>query len=69
MRCTLSDDAHAVKDVGMHYDRVPNYLRQAGFTTLYYWQRRNTRDGEETGKLERRALENATEDIFWKSAQ
>ncbi|KAI9882408.1 MAG: hypothetical protein M1823_005847 [Watsoniomyces obsoletus] len=38
-RLTLSDDSHAVEQVGLNYQRTLEYLDELGVTTLYYLER------------------------------
>ncbi|KAF7728288.1 histidinolphosphatase [Apophysomyces ossiformis] len=33
---TLSDDCHGPRDVGMHYDKLQDYLSRMGIDTIYY---------------------------------
>lgn len=39
VKLTLSDDAHAPDEVGIHYQDALAYLRSLGHQRIYYWER------------------------------
>ena len=44
IKLTMGSDAHAPSHVGQHFDSVREMLRQKGFTSLYYFEKRERKE-------------------------
>ncbi|GAA5796637.1 hypothetical protein HPULCUR_002010 [Helicostylum pulchrum] len=56
---TLSDDCHGPKDVGLFYEKLPQYLLETGVSTIYYLSQKNN-------KVIVKEHLNILDDEFWK---
>ncbi|KAI9830871.1 MAG: histidinolphosphatase [Phylliscum demangeonii] len=66
-RFTLSDDSHAVEQVGSHYLPVLPFLRTVGITMLYYWAHGAERGPADAGMVGLQSI--AIDDVeAWGSA-
>ncbi|KAI8371407.1 Polymerase/histidinol phosphatase-like protein [Radiomyces spectabilis] len=54
----LSDDCHGPQDVGMHYDKLPGYLKECGISTIHYLVKENN-------QIVVREHANILDDAFW----
>lgn len=57
-RFTLSDDCHGPNDVGMHYDKLYDYLKTTGIESIHYLQMEN-------GQLVVKEHKHILQDLFW----
>ncbi|KAG1644838.1 hypothetical protein G6F44_002429 [Rhizopus delemar] len=59
---TLSDDCHGPNDVGLFYEKLPNYLLETGIDTIHYLTRQE-------GKVIVKEHKDILKDEFWTKIQ
>lgn len=67
-RFVLSDDSHGVAHVGLHYDKVLDFVRTAGIRELYFVRASPSARGLEEGEMPSLSRVNLAEleaDPFW----
>ncbi|KAI8969971.1 Polymerase/histidinol phosphatase-like protein [Mycotypha africana] len=61
-RLTLSDDCHGPNDVGLFYEKLPDYLKENQINSIYYLKRDQNIDA-----LSVKEHSNILDDKFWQS--
>ena len=62
VRFTLSDDSHGFRDIGMHYNKLVDYLKEMEIQTIWYPK---LVDAEGSAQMEVIAWDGYLHDPFW----
>jgi len=60
-KITLGDDSHDPSQVGLHYDKLYNYLKEMNIKKIYYLER-----NPETSEVIEKSIDNIQDKSYWK---